>query len=550
MLRVDLQNSAAVIVGIRVEGAEILLHLEAHTAVRHHRDRVAAEIGRDTHLRDLVSKGIFEEVEAGFEFLRLFLRGLFLFVRCEIEIVRQNVAELVFIKGVQRLRDEFVDLLGQQQHVKAAVTQHLGLRELGKLLRAAARCVVDVLLRFGHRRAVFLERDELALLVRAELDKILQKLLVHSVVGDEAVLELSAEGGVEFFVLLALIFQQAQQLRLDFLLKVRGDGLQLTGVLQQLTADVEAEVLRVDHAADEAEMLRQEIGAVFHNEHAGGIKLQAVLEVLGVEIIGRFAGDVKQRLISHRALDADVDDACRLLIVEELLPVEALIFLLGDVLFVLLPERNHRIKRLILNDRLVFRLLVVVLVLCLIGLRLLHGALLLDLHLDRVTDIIGVFLHKAAQTVVGQIIAVALVVRIRLQAERDHRTGVFLLTRRDRIAVGTGGLPLPRLVCAVLLRHDRDLLRHHERGIEAHAELADDVDVVLLFHLGLELQRAAVGDGAEVFLHLFPAHADAVIGDGQCARVLIHRETDDEIAAAQADVFIRQRLIGQLVDRV
>ena len=66
-----------------------------------------------------------------------------------------------------------------------------------------------------------------------------------------------------------------------------------------------------------------------------------MLEILGVEIIGRLARDIKQRLIGYGALNADVNDTRRRLIVEKLLAVEALILLLGDILLVLLPKRNH-----------------------------------------------------------------------------------------------------------------------------------------------------------------------------------------------------------------
>ena len=59
-----------------------------------------------------------------------------------------------------------------------------------------------------------------------------------------------------------------------------------------------------------------------------------------------------------------------------------------------------------------------------------------------------------------------------------------------------------------------------------------------------------MGDGAEVLLQLFSGHADAVIGDGQGAAVLVAGEQDAEIAFVHADRSVGQALIIQLVDGV
>ena len=51
----------------------------------------------------------------------------------------------------------------------------------------------------------------------------------------------------------------------------------------------------------------------------------------------------------------------------------------------------------------------------------------------------------------------------------------------DGVAVSAGGFPLPRFVRAVGLGEDGDFIADHEGGIEADAELTDDVDVFLFF---------------------------------------------------------------------
>ena len=65
-------------------------------------------------------------------------------------------------------------------------------------------------------------------------------------------------------------------------------------------------------------------------------------------------------------------------------------------------------------------------------------------------------------------------------------------------------------------------------GIEADAELADQLSVLTAVagHAGEKLLGAGAGDGTQVVDHLFPVHADAVVGDGERAFVLVHREPD------------------------
>jgi len=58
-------------------------------------------------------------------------------------------------------------------------------------------------------------------------------------------------------------------------------------------------------------------------------------------------------------------------------------------------------------------------------------------------------------------------------------------------------------------------------GIESHAELADESAVLALVagELAQELGGAGAGDGAEIVDQLRLIHADAVVGDGEGARL-------------------------------
>ncbi len=221
--------------------------------------------------------------------------------------------------------------------------------------------------------------------------------------------------------------------------------------------------------------------------------------------------------------------------------IKFLILLVRDLAPRLLPERDHRVHGGHLIDVLVLRLLGI--------------AALLDFarraqHTDRVADIVGVLLHQLVEPIAVEELGILLLVRVGLEVQNDVRADAVLFAFRDRVAVRAGGLPAIGALRAVLLRDDGDVVRDHERGIEAHAELADDVDVLLLAGLLTEAVRAGRRDHAEIVLQLVPVHADAVVAHGQCARVLVGGDGDGEIAAVKADLIVGQREVAELVDGV
>ncbi len=55
-------------------------------------------------------------------------------------------------------------------------------------------------------------------------------------------------------------------------------------------------------------------------------------------------------------------------------------------------------------------------------------------------------------------------------------------------------------------------------------------------------------DHAEIALHFLPVHADAVIRNGDGARVPIHGHADAEVLPCKTDALIRQGLVAELVD--
>ena len=129
-------------------------------------------------------------------------------------------------------------------------------------------------------------------------------------------------------------------------------------------------------------------------------------------------------------------------------------------------------------------------------------------------------LDDLAQLVAGQQVVLAFA-----QVQRDLGAARGPVHHLDGELAAAVGFPAHALVglLAGTARQHRYLVGHDEGGIEAHAELADQVRVLLLVagKLGEEFARAGLGDGAEVGDHFVAAHADAVVGDGQRARFLV-----------------------------
>ncbi len=138
-----------------------------------------------------------------------------------------------------------------------------------------------------------------------------------------------------------------------------------------------------------------------------------------------------------------------------------------------------------------------------------------------------------------QLVRLEVLVRVGLHLQHDRRAGLRALRRRHRVVAAPLGRPHPRLLRAGRAGGDLHPVRHHEGGVEAHAELPDQARPLLglgaLQRLA-EGARAGAGDGAQVLRQRGAVHADARVGDGQRARLLVRHDADRGIR--------RQRQIG------
>ena len=231
----------------------------------------------------------------------------------------------------------------------------------------------------------------------------------------------------------------------------------------------------------------------------------------------------------------------------ELLLVELHALLVRDLALGALPDGDLGVYRLALDlgDGLVLGASV------LVGLAGLLHLGPLYIHLDGPADVVGVFFHQAHDLPALQVVPVALVVIVRLEVHDDIGAGAVLLALCDGVAVRAGALPPVRGVRAVGPGDDRHLVGDHERAVEANAELADYVGGVLgvirAGYLFLEGHGTALGDYAEVALQLGLGHADAVVADGEGARIVVHGDEDAEVLPVHADAVVGQRAVGKLV---
>ena len=133
-----------------------------------------------------------------------------------------------------------------------------------------------------------------------------------------------------------------------------------------------------------------------------------------------------------------------------------------------------------------------------------------------------------------------------------YKRGLLGLGGLDGVAVQAVALPCVDLIGAEGAAHHAHLGGNHERGVEAHAELTDDVDVgaLGLGVVGLEGFRAGVCDCAQVGVELFSRHADAVVAHADGARILVKGDLHTQLRAVYLHVCISEALEDELVHSV
>ena len=88
-------------------------------------------------------------------------------------------------------------------------------------------------------------------------------------------------------------------------------------MLQRLAADVQRDVRGINNTTNEAEIVRQKLRALLHDQHVGAIKRKPPLVILAVQIQRRAARNKQQRVVLERTLGTEADSTRRVLEVVE-----------------------------------------------------------------------------------------------------------------------------------------------------------------------------------------------------------------------------------------
>ena len=137
------------------------------------------------------------------------------------------------------------------------------------------------------------------------------------------------------------------------------------------------------------------------------------------------------------------------------------------------------------------------------------------------------------------------------QMEGDRGAARLSGGRLEGVLAFARALPAHRLVRREpgAAARERDPVGHDEGRVEADAELADELRVLRLVagELRHELARPGLGDGPDVVDDLLPGHADAVVRDGDGARVGVHVDLNRQVRILFQQGGLGQRLEAQLV---
>ena len=130
--------------------------------------------------------------------------------------------------------------------------------------------------------------------------------------------------------------------------------------------------------------------------------------------------------------------------------------------------------------------------------------------------------------------AVSKLICIRFQVDGNDRTGTLPLCFTDCKLILARRLPPSRPALTRFTRDHHNAVCNDKRGIETHAELPDQLTILLLITAQLlhESGRARFGDGAQIVHHLIAGHTNTVVIDGDGFGVGVCAHTNPVISAA------------------
>ena len=465
-----------------------MLHLYGGVIViGHDARRGIAEAGRGAHVFDLIPQDFLDLLEKRADLL------LLLVVLFGLQVFRGAASAYRFELHVLVASDyrchQFVDLVIHDEDFEAPLFVGFQQRGVPQLLLRGSRDVVDRFLFTGHPLLVPLQAGQPLLgrrFVPQQLEKSfpIPEILVHPL------FQADAELFVKLLVLGGSIFRHRFQFSEDFLYRGVSDILENLVFLEHLPADVEGKVFGIDDSMREAQVGGKQLFFVIRYEHTLHVQLDAGSVIHKEQIKRGFLGNVEQRRVLQGALGLGVDEVQRVLGVMADRSVELVVVLVLDFVLGFSPESRCGVYLLDLLFSffsllsLAFHLFVV--------------------QIDGKGNVVGVLLDDRFDLpAVGELLPPF------GEEELDGCTVALrgsLLNGERALAVAD---PLEGGLLSRLSAEHFDFVRHHEHGIEAYPELADQICIIQVlisegFH---ELLRTGVGDGSQVFGKLVCIHS-------------------------------------------
>ena len=130
------------------------------------------------------------------------------------------------------------------------------------------------------------------------------------------------------------------------------------------------------------------------------------------------------------------------------------------------------------------------------------------------------------------------------EVQGDRRALRSTVDRFDGVGTVSAGDPAGGVAFAGLSREQLDGVGHHERRVEADAELTDQFlgggSVLGRTQLLTQLGGTRLGESADQIHDLVARHTDTVVANNQRAGILVHVDLDVEIGSIDVQVLIPQ----------
>ena len=468
--------------------------------------------------------------------LGLFLLLLFFLVLefPKVEVLRGGGDEGLAVERFDVAHQPLVHAVPEEEHFDPLLLQRLEVRRVRGGFVAAGRNVVDVLLLLGLPGDIVGERHVFGVrtgLCRCEAEELQNFFLVRAVL-NRALLQHAAELAPELSVL-RLILGELPDHREGALRKRAAEFPGHRAVLKDFARHVKRKVSGVNEPLHEAEVVREELLGVIHDENTLNVELQPVLLLAVIEIPRSGLRDIEEARVFEVAFNAVIRPGERIIVVVRQMLIELFVLL---VLHVLRGQRPERLRVIHLNP--------------------LPGGFLLVVcrrlffpEPDRGRNVVGVLRDDAAERPFVQEFL------LRILERQDHigAAGVF---RRELGLIGAGSVrgPADGFVRGRFrgAGHYGHAVRDDKGAVETDTELTDQLGGLrlILREIAEEFFSARLRDRAEVLVRFVKRHADTVIGNRQGAGCFVRLHADMEKRIVLREERILNREEAKLINRV